>query len=83
MVAYAYDQIDQARTDLKTVSLKTTYETPAEPAGAVAFSEVRLSRMFVSESTIPKAALEALMGRAIPDERQRCPSSLAACPDLR
>ena len=55
---------------ITAVSKKTTYETTAESAGVVAFSEVGLSHMFVSELRVSKCVLKPLRDEGFHLRRQ-------------
>jgi hypothetical protein len=50
MVTYAYDQIDEARTELNAVSKQTTSETNRPPSCTLVNSQVVASRKFVSDT---------------------------------
>jgi hypothetical protein len=58
MATYAYDQIDQARTELQAASKWTTYATLIDPLAGRVIPHVAMSHMFVSQRCVSSSTLE-------------------------
>ncbi len=58
MATYAHDQIDQARTELKTVSKQSTSATLIDPLAGRVIPHVAMSQKFVSQRCVSSSALE-------------------------